>query len=146
MISVAIECLSAVAPRVPTLLTFDPLCQAGAPDARTDPPGPEQWLLQTWPINRPRGAVHGLQLQSVVLSKPTLQLTSLRAASENPKLFYCHEEGVIALSDAALKTGGRVDSEKDLQRGFLTPDLYLDMNRSEWILLFLEIEHMEMER
>ncbi|RXN27197.1 hypothetical protein ROHU_005478 [Labeo rohita] len=50
MISVAIECLSAVAPRVPTLLTFDPLCQAGAPDARTDPPGPERWLLQTWPI------------------------------------------------------------------------------------------------
>ncbi|CAM4359914.1 unnamed protein product [Leuciscus chuanchicus] len=32
-------------------LTFDPLCQAGAPDARTDLPGPEQWLLQTWPIS-----------------------------------------------------------------------------------------------
>lgn len=32
-------------------LTFDPLCQAGAPDARTDPPGTEQWLHQTWPIS-----------------------------------------------------------------------------------------------
>lgn len=32
-------------------LTFDPLCQAGAPDARTDLPGPEQWLLQTWLIS-----------------------------------------------------------------------------------------------
>lgn len=32
-------------------LTFDPLCQAGAPDARTDLPGPERWLLQTWPIS-----------------------------------------------------------------------------------------------
>lgn len=38
MISVAIECLSAVAPPWCPRSDFDPLCQAGAPDARTDLP------------------------------------------------------------------------------------------------------------
>lgn len=51
MISVAIECLSAVAPQVPTLWLLTRCARPAHQMPERTRLGPEQWLLQTWPIS-----------------------------------------------------------------------------------------------
>lgn len=51
MISVAIECLSAVAPQVPTLWLLTRCARPVHQMPERTCLGPEQWLLHTWPIS-----------------------------------------------------------------------------------------------
>lgn len=51
MISVAIECLSAVAPQVPTLWLLTRCARPAHQMPERTRLGPEQWLLHTWPIS-----------------------------------------------------------------------------------------------